>query len=85
MAAGTLPAPGTEYGPCVGDCSHRDCAKTRKDAASVCPLCEEPIGYETPYYVDDDKSLVHARCLEARIVREHEAADRAYQILHPQG
>jgi len=77
MAAGTLPKPGSNYGPCwdavLGDvCRHPDCAETRVMAAQVCRLCKERIGYERRYYVDPDsegksvqeRELVHAACLE---------------------
>lgn len=70
MAAGRLPAPGTEYGPCADACAHRDCASTRKQAESACRFCDRPIGYEVRFYVDPEheeqpgRRYVHARCLE---------------------
>ena len=67
MAASTLPAPGTEYGPCGGPCAHTDCAHTRRMAAVVCPLCEEEIGYGRRFYNDGQPGgfdLVHALCAE---------------------
>lgn len=72
MAAGMLPLPGTEYGPCVSACEHRDCAATRTTAESVCPLCGDPIGYETRYYVlswdavveGEDPAPVHGVCVD---------------------
>jgi hypothetical protein len=67
MAAGTLPSPGTEYGPCADSCQHRDCALTRSEAATGCKLCGEAIGYETRYYNDNEYGLVHARCLENKL------------------
>lgn len=82
MAAATLPAPGTEYGPCDDeDCGHRDCTTTRWHRDSVCHWCGDPIGYETRYYRTDafptmrDSagrrfSLVHARCEEEAAERE---------------
>ena len=79
MAAITLPAPGTEHGPCPTTrtrgveltCGHTDCAASRRTAASVCRLCGAPIGYERRYYVDPDGEaslfqFVHAACLEAQ-------------------
>ena len=62
MAAGRIPAPGTEYGPCADDCAHRDCAATRRQAAAACRICGEPIGYERAYFVGDD-GAVHASCM----------------------
>lgn len=50
MAAGRLPAPGTQYGPCEGSCQHIDCAATRAQAASLCTICGTPIGYEVRFY-----------------------------------
>jgi hypothetical protein len=68
MAAGVIPAPGTEYGPCATPCAHRDCGRSRKDAALPCRICKEPIGYSTRYYQENDDAngyaLVHAACAE---------------------
>lgn len=50
MAAGTLPKPGTEYGPCADECKHRDCAVTREMASAKCDVCGESIGYGTRLY-----------------------------------
>lgn len=64
MAAGSLPAPGTRYGPCEPDCHHTDCALTRQMAAEACIYCGAPIGYETPFYRDEERRPAHAVCLE---------------------
>lgn len=64
MAAITLPAPGTEYGPCTEPCAHRDCAETRTWAARLCTYCQQPLGYSQPVYHG-----CHSLCLE-------EAAER---------
>lgn len=63
MAAGSLPKPGTKYGPCKGTCQHTDCAQTRALAARLCPECGQPIGYDTRFYVDDDVAR-HSMCVE---------------------
>jgi len=71
MAAGYLDEPGHEYGPCVGECAHVDCAATRRTAESICRCCGEPIGYDRAFYLDpetqngpvDDRRDVHADCL----------------------
>lgn len=64
MAAGTLPAPGTELGPCLDEaCGHTDCALTREMAAKFC-ICDEPIGYGTRFYAYGAGGLNHARCVE---------------------
>ena len=75
MAAGILPAPGTEYGPCVAPCRHRDCAATRRTALKVCRHCGAPVGYERrfyeePGYVDADRRATHADCEERAIEAE---------------
>jgi hypothetical protein len=72
MAAGSIPKPGSKYGPCMSACRHCDCKQYRKDAATICPLCKKPIGYDTSFYDDrgsisiDDflRALVHAECSE---------------------
>jgi hypothetical protein len=78
VAAGALPKPGTEFGPCAGACKHVDCAATRRDANSACVHCRKPIGYETRFYtvpVDGSDSTApsleyaHAACLERTVSR----------------
>jgi hypothetical protein len=59
MAAGQLPRPGTEYGPCADPCAHTDCAATRAMAASPCRVCGQEIGYDTGFYREDSGTLVH--------------------------
>lgn len=68
MAAAALPAPGTQYGPCEGDCDHRDCAATRRMASAKCRICGEPIGYERRFFIEDGAS-VHEVCLYEEIER----------------
>lgn len=51
MAAAKIPAPGTQYGPCVDECKHLDCKASREQAAALCGLCKKPIGYETYWFV----------------------------------
>lgn len=70
MAATYLSEPGTEYGPCVDPCQHRDCAATRETAATICTYCNEPIGYGNRFYSDDAGGSVHAVCLETAIEEE---------------
>ena len=70
MAAGTLPEPGTEYGPCAEPCKHTDCAATRRTAESACRYCGDPIGYERRYYLALGANAQtgpweHASCVEA--------------------
>lgn len=50
MATGTLPRPGTQYGPCVESCLHIDCAATRAQAESACVHCGKPIGYDVEFF-----------------------------------
>lgn len=66
MAAGRLPKPGSEVGPCEGECKHKDCAETRSMAGAICPICDKPVGYETRFYHSTGE-LVHAACLEDQI------------------
>lgn len=63
MAAGTLPKPGSKFGPCLDACQHKDCAQTRADAVAKCPICGRAIGYSVEFY-RVDTTLHHARCLE---------------------
>jgi hypothetical protein len=65
MAAGTLPKPGTTYGPCDKPCEHRDCAATRRMAETICADGDGLIGYDRPFY-QTDRGLVHAYCEESR-------------------
>lgn len=77
MAAGTLPHPGSEYGPCKEPCTHRDCAATREMAARVCPLCTHPIGYGVRFYQDsgDPGVFRHAECAEIAAEIDRELGD----------
>lgn len=83
MAAGSLPTPGSKYGPCAGvttlalgaPCAHRDCAETRTMADTRCRICGEPIGYETGFFCESDGGarpfiLVHADCLYREVEEE---------------
>ena len=54
MAAGTLPKPGSKYGPCLPTCEHIDCAETRRMIAQVCHFCTVAIGYDKRFYIDPD-------------------------------
>lgn len=81
MAAGTLPKPGTKYGPCDEPCMHKDCACTRAMAEARCIHCDKPIEYETPFYQVESPppldrqgdshawadALAHATCHENRV------------------
>lgn len=76
MASGSLPAPGTEYGPCIEACSHIDCAASREQATSPCASCGKPIGYEVQFFQNHDEHRVnlgagreyeHARCAYERL------------------
>lgn len=71
MAALTLPSPGTEFGPCVEPCEHGDCETTRREAATKCSFCEDPIGYERRFY-SHEGALCHAVCLHEWLDAEEE-------------
>ena len=78
MAAGRIAKPGSRNGPCLPDpdssvdyfgdatmCSHVDCKANRTAAASLCPVCLKPIGYETRFYRSGASGYVHATCEES--------------------
>lgn len=71
MAAGFLSPPGTEFGPCIDDCQHTDCAESRKIAASVCPICGEEIGYNRRFFREAGIGHTHEVC-------EIEMTERAF-------
>lgn len=77
MAAGAFPRPGTKYGACKGECAHTDCAATRREAASSCPDCGTPIGYDRLFYSRGNGVFVHATCEEAKIRHDRERANNA--------
>ncbi len=69
MAAGTMSAPGTEYGPCVDEnCGHTTCDETRRMVGLECRYCETPIGYDRRFFNDTLRTqplwsvLVHELC-----------------------
>lgn len=63
MAAGFVSAPGTEFGPCVLGCAHKDCADSRRIAQSKCEICKKPIGYDKRYYQSENWTVFgHAVC-----------------------
>jgi len=72
MAAGSIPRPGKNYGPCAKACDHIDCKESREMASAECPICGKTIGYEVDFYFDDgnDGKPTHALCLEAKIEKE---------------
>jgi len=79
MAAGQLPRPGSEFGPCLTEeCGHIDCGQTREMAKQECRYCRKPIGYDRRFYILPSEQnatrgeLVHATCHEDAIVTEQE-------------
>jgi hypothetical protein len=73
MAAGRLPMPGSEYGPCQSpQCGHKDCSETRSLAKLKCRYCKKSIGFERRFYFLPSKvstrgELVHAVCYEEHV------------------
>lgn len=71
MAAASLAAPGTEYGPCEGTCEHTDCAATRRMAEAPCVRCREPIGYDVAFFREEGgdpyTEIAHAKCVYAAL------------------
>lgn len=76
MAYSTLPHPGTAFGPCLEECTHRDCAETRRMAESICPVCGGSIGYYRSFS-HGRQGIAHFACLleqeEARLADQHRA------------
>lgn len=72
MAWAIIPAPGTRLGPCLDACAHRDCARSRADAAHPCCHCQAPIGYETKY-TGSNEGMAHFMCELEAVEREQEA------------
>jgi hypothetical protein len=76
----TIPKPGQknsqgeEIGPCIEPCKHTDCAASRKDAETICGLCGEPIGYDTPVYFGAERKHEHARCVWKKNTDESSAS-----------
>jgi hypothetical protein len=70
MAAGRLPEPGSEFGPCIGECKHLDCAEVRHDAAALCAMCKTAIGYGVAFFRVMNRELVHEQCALQAIERE---------------
>lgn len=62
------PAPGTKFGPCEGDCEHKDCAQLRRDSEKTCRICGGVIGYESYIGFEpatepgEPHSIVHFSC-----------------------
>ena len=71
MASSYIPTPGTSVGPCEVSCAHRDCAQSRKMAATLCRICNLAIGYEKHYFQEKNWTvLVHAVCAEEEVQAE---------------
>lgn len=65
MSASWIPRPGGPFGPCRGECDHRECLDARRQADAKCELCPLPIGYEVPFFERESAGFVHARCAES--------------------
>lgn len=84
MAAGSLPAPGTKYGPCKKTCAHADCAAARREAAAICRICGEAIGYENAFYQEDveGSDAPPANRIHADATVLTNLAGKAYRLVH---
>lgn len=51
-------ARGTANGPCI-ECDHPECIADRQQAAKVCDGCGQSIGYNQPYYLMVDGTVLH--------------------------
>ena len=56
-----LPKPGDKWSGCAVECGHQRCKRMIGLAESLCDACNQPIGYETPYFVMDGRA-VHETC-----------------------
>ena len=67
MSIMNLARPGSKYGPCLGECNHVRCARSRATAGKVCRQCGQEIGYGVDCTEDPSnaKKLVHLACLQA--------------------
>lgn len=45
-----IPTPDPTRVPCSEDCAHLDCVSARTVAAARCAVCDNPIGYDRPFY-----------------------------------
>lgn len=71
MAAGVIAKPGTEYGPCLSECKHLDCAESRKQAETLCPICNKKIGYDRRFFQENNwEILTHEICKIKQIEKE---------------
>jgi hypothetical protein len=61
-----LAPPGTQYGPCVGECPHQRCERSRRTASMTCRFCGAEIGYCVNYVADPARraGVVHCACIQ---------------------
>ncbi len=64
MTTTELGKPGTVFGPCKDPCLHAACVVLRECADTICPLCEEPIGYGRRF-IERRGQRVHTSCWRA--------------------
>ncbi len=70
MAAGRMPTPGTQHGPCSETCKHKDCAELKNLAQAPCRFCQKAIGWGGRFYRSQfSGDVAHATCLEEAIDR----------------
>jgi hypothetical protein len=63
MSTTTLSAPGSECGPCLDPCGHKDCQEIRHIAQSDCAICSLTIGYDREIMMLADGEIAHYDCL----------------------
>jgi hypothetical protein len=56
--------PGCKYGGAAARCEHVICRGARADAAALCRICGEPIGFYRRFYVESGAARVHENCAE---------------------
>ncbi len=77
--------PGAEFGPCAGPCKHKDCAQMHRQAAALCRICQQPIGWGARVYFEEGNKAVHARCAEDEVDRKGVAHGTQSHRLHTSG
>ena len=54
--------------PCAGACEHAECELARREAATRCAVCKQPIGRRM--YCKETIGLVHSSCAGTFIYRK---------------
>ncbi len=86
MAATSIAAPGTEFGPCLDVyCGHPGCNANRAAATCICRICNDPVGYDVRMYdewrdqpnangTNRHDFFIHALCYELKVEEKRKVA-----------